>query len=68
MIDLPAQVNLQGAALFGLLTYEEATLLRDGLEWILEMRRAARACTSDAGRFGDWPDPPEGLAALARRY
>ncbi|WP_138919486.1 hypothetical protein [Oceanicola sp. S124] len=68
VIDLPAQVNLQGAALAGLLSYEEAEVFRAGQEWILDMRRAARGRSSDPGRFGDWPEPPEGLVALARRF
>lgn len=68
VIDLPAQVNLQGAALSGLLLYEEAELMRAGQEWILDMQRAARARSADPGRCGDWPDPPPGLAALARRF
>lgn len=68
VIDLPAQVNLQGAALAGLLTWEEAELFRQGQEWILDMRRAAHARAADPGRFGDWPQPPAGLAELARRF
>lgn len=66
--DLPAQVNLQGAALAGLLSYEEAATFRAGIEWILDMRRAARALSADPGRFGDWPEAPAGFAALARRF
>ncbi|PJE28996.1 hypothetical protein SAMN06297129_1143 [Pseudooceanicola antarcticus] len=67
-IDLPAQVNLQGAALTGLLSYEEAELFRAGQEWILDMLRSARARAADPGRCGEWPSPPEGLAALAKRF
>ena len=67
-IDLPAQVNLQGAALAGLLTYEEAEVFRAGQEWIFDMLRAARARSADPGRCGDWPSPPEGLAALVKRF
>lgn len=68
VIALEARVTLQGAALAGLLSYEEAALWRDGQEWILDMIRAGRAMAADPGRCGDWPDPPAGLGALARRF
>ena len=70
--DPYARENLAGAAIAGLLTEDEMTTYRAGVEWIGAMRAAwavlvadpAADLAADAG----WPAVPAGVAELAARF
>jgi RES domain-containing protein len=64
VIDATAQINLAAAAAAGVLTPEQMSVYRLGLNWIHAMREACGDDRSD----DNWPPLPAEVAKLARQF
>lgn len=80
LADGTAQINAAAAAATGGMSAAEMAQYRALVGWVGRMRERAAEIVADAARLGevdaarlgeadaDWPAPPPGIEAFARRY